>query len=130
MQISLRYSLKTEYSLLYSIYSLPYTLFIHTYSSCLQDKLSAYQQHLAEHISVLTPMPCLPLTLGGASRIIHTRISHPAGGFTLRCLQRLSLPDSASLLWDWLPTGAPAVRPSRSSRTEDGSAPISPARAG
>ncbi len=27
-------------------------------------------------------------------------ISHLEGGFTLRCLQRLSLPDSATLLWD------------------------------
>ena len=57
-------------------------------------------------------------------------ISHLEGGFTLRCLQRLSLPDLATLLWIWSPTGAPAVRPSRSSRTKDSSSQISCARAG
>ena len=48
-------------------------------------------------------------------------ISHLEGGFTLRCLQRLSLPNLATRLWLWSPTGIPAVRPSRSSRTKDGS---------
>ena len=56
--------------------------------------------------------------------------SHLGGGFTLRCLQRLSLPDLATLPWSWSPTGPPAVRPSRSSRTKDGSPQISCARAG
>ena len=57
-------------------------------------------------------------------------ISHLEGGFTLRCLQRLSLPDLAPLPWHWLPTGTPAVRPSRSSRTKDSSSQISSACAG
>ena len=57
-------------------------------------------------------------------------ISHLEGGFTLRCLQRLSLPDLATLPWNWFPTGTPAVRPSRSSRTKDSSSQISCAHAG
>ena len=57
-------------------------------------------------------------------------ISHLEGGFTLRCLQRLSLPDLATLLWRWSPTGTPVVRPSRSSRTKDSSSQISYAYAG
>ena len=57
-------------------------------------------------------------------------ISHLEGGFTLRCLQRLSLPDLATLPWRWSPTGTPAVRPSRSSRTKDSSSQISYAHAG
>ena len=57
-------------------------------------------------------------------------ISHLEGGFTLRCLQRLSLPGLATLLWSWSPTGAPAARPSRSSRTKDGSPQVSCACAG
>ena len=57
-------------------------------------------------------------------------ISHLEGGFTLRCLQRLSLPDLATLPWHWLPTDTPVVRPSRSSRTKDSSSQISFAYAG
>ena len=57
-------------------------------------------------------------------------ISHLEGGFTLRCLQRLSRPDLAILPWRWPPTGPPVIRPSRSSRTKDSSSQISYARAG
>ena len=57
-------------------------------------------------------------------------ISHLEGGFTLRCLQRLSLPDLATLPWSWSPTDTPVVRPSRSSRTKDSSSQISYAHAG
>ena len=51
-------------------------------------------------------------------------------GFTLRCLQRLSFPNLATLPWHWLPTDTPAVRPSRSSRTKDSSSQISYAHNG
>ena len=57
-------------------------------------------------------------------------ISHLEGGFTLRCLQRLSRPDLATLPWCWSPTDKPVVRPSRSSRTKDSSSQISYAHAG
>ena len=57
-------------------------------------------------------------------------ISHLEGGFTLRCLQRLSLPNLATLPCRWSTTDPPVVRPSRSSRTKDSSSQISSARAG
>ena len=57
-------------------------------------------------------------------------ISHLEGGFTLRCLQRLSRPDMATRPWRWSPTGTPEVSPSRSSRTKDSSSQISYAHAG
>ena len=53
------------------------------------------------------------------------------GGFTLRCLQRLSRPDLATRPWGCSPTWLhPVVSPSRSSRTKDSSSQISYARAG
>ena len=57
-------------------------------------------------------------------------ITHLEGGFTLRCLQRLSRPNLATLLCSWSATGAPEVRPSRSSRTKDSSSQISCAHNG
>ena len=57
-------------------------------------------------------------------------ISHLEGGFTLRCLQRLSRPNLATLPCRWSTTDTPVVRPSRSSRTKDSSSQISSARAG
>jgi len=57
-------------------------------------------------------------------------ISHLRVGFTLRCLQRLSLPDTATQLWIWYPTDTLEVRPPRSSRTRGSSLQISSARAG
>ena len=43
---------------------------------------------------MLTPWPYLPRRLQG---VLLVGISHLEGGFTLRCLQRLSLPDLATL---------------------------------
>ena len=57
-------------------------------------------------------------------------ISHLEGGFTLRCLQRLSRPNLATLPCRWSTTDTPVVRPSRSSRTKDSSSQISSAHAG
>src|SRR5699024_119538 len=56
--------------------------------------------------------------------------SHLEVGFTLRCLQRLSAPDLATLPCLWLTTDPPAVSPSRSSRTKDSSSQTSCAHAG
>ena len=56
--------------------------------------------------------------------------AHLGAGFTLRCLQRLSRPDAATRLRHWLTTGAPEVRPSRSSRTRDSPPQPSCARGG
>ena len=70
------------------------------------------------------------LILSKGSYYLMVGISHLEGGFTLRCLQRLSLPDLATLPWNCFPTAAPVVRPSRSSRTKDSSSQISCACAG
>ena len=70
-----------------------------------------------------------PYSPGGLSRSL-SWTSHLKVGFTLRCLQRLSLPDLAILPWDWFPTGPPVIRPSRSSRTKDSSLQMSYACAG
>ena len=56
--------------------------------------------------------------------------SYLEGGFTLRCLQRLSVPYIATRLCSWSATGTPEVRPSRSSRTKDSSSQISCAHNG
>ena len=71
-----------------------------------------------------------PYSPGDLPDLLGPLISHLKGGFTLRCLQRLSLPDSATLPWRWSPTGTPVIRPSRSSRTKDSSSQISYACAG
>ena len=51
-------------------------------------------------------------------------------GFTLRCLQRLSFPDLATLPCIWYATDTPAVCPFRSSRTKNSSSQISYAHDG
>ena len=72
------------------------------------------------------------LSTSSSSRGLTTcvEISHLEGGFTLRCLQRLSLPNLATLPCRWSTTDTPVVRPSRSSRTKDSSSQISYAHAG
>ena len=62
--------------------------------------------------------------------LLSNGISLLEGGFTLRCLQRLSLPDLATRPWDGFPTDTPAVRPFRSSRTKNSSSQISCAHDG
>ena len=52
------------------------------------------------------------------------------GGFTLRCLQRLSVPNLATLPCIWYATDTPAVCPFRSSRTKNSSSQISYAHDG
>ena len=85
--------------------------------------------------SQLHMLPCfhlcpIYLVLFKGSYFLMEGISHLEGGFTLRCLQRLSLPDLATLPCRWSTTDTPVVRPSRSSRTKDSSSQISSARAG
>ena len=88
--------------------------------------ISTYQLSTLLHLH-LKP---IYLVVFKGSYYLTVGISHLEGGFTLRCLQRLSLPDLATLPWHWLPTGTPVVRPSRSSRTKDSSSQISYAHAG
>ena len=70
------------------------------------------------------------LIVSQGSYFLMDGISHLGGGFTLRCLQRLSLPDLATLPCRWSTTDTPVVRPARSSRTKASSSQISYARAG
>ncbi len=62
--------------------------------------------------------------------LLSNGISLLEGGFTLRCLQRLSLPDLATRPCTGCATDTPAVRPFRSSRTKNSSSQISCAHDG
>ena len=66
-------------------------------------------------------------TLLSSRDLTHLRfgISYLEGGFTLRCLQRLSSPYLATQLCTWYATGSPLVCPFRSSRTKNSSSQIS-----
>ena len=88
--------------------------------------ISNSQLHVLPHFH-LCP---IYLVVFKGSYFLMEGISHLEGGFTLRCLQRLSLPDLATLPCRWSTADTPVVRPSRSSRTKDSSSQISSARAG
>ena len=88
--------------------------------------ISTYQLNALLHLH-LKP---IYLVVFKGSYYLTVGISHLEGGFTLRCLQRLSLPDLATLPWIWYPTDTPVVRPPRSSRTKGSSSQISYAYAG
>ena len=86
-------------------------------------------------IGQLNTLPCLHLqpinlVICKGSYFIKNGKSYLEGGFTLRCLQRLSVPYIATQLCSWSATGTPEVRPSRSSRTKDSSSQISCAHNG
>ena len=73
------------------------------------------------------------LSTSSSSRdLTHLRfgISYLEGGFTLRCLQRLSRPYLATQLCSRSATGTPVVCPFRSSRTKNSSSQISCAHNG
>ena len=70
-----------------------------------------------------------PCSLQGVL-LLSDGISLLEGGFTLRCLQRLSGPDLATLPCTWYATDTPAVCPFRSSRTKNSSSQISYAHDG
>ena len=70
-----------------------------------------------------------PCSLQGVL-LLSDGISLLEGGFTLRCLQRLSAPDLATLPCIWYATDTPAVCPFRSSRTKNSSSQISYAHDG
>ena len=88
--------------------------------------ISNSQLHVLPHFHLC---PIYLVVFKGSYSLV-TGISHLKGGFTLRCLQRLSLPDLATLPCRWSTADTPVVRPARSSRTKDSSSQISSARAG
>ena len=106
--------------------NLPFTQLSPSVSWSSPRPISNSQLHALPHFH-LCP---IYLIVSQGSYFLMDGISHLGGGFTLRCLQRLSLPDLATLPWDWFPTGTPVVRPARSSRTKASSPQISSARAG
>ena len=115
---SLLYTFKTAYKKYFFI--LPITLLGHA----LDRLVSVSSIHYCTSTS--------DLSTSSSSRGLTTYvgISHLEGGFTLRCLQRLSRPGLATLPCIWYATDTPAASPSRSSRTKDSSSQISSARAG
>ena len=118
-------SLKTTYMLVDG-----QSNFLNQFLTCVSwsspHPISNSQLHVLPHFH-----PC-PIYLVVFKGVYFTKngISHLEGGFTLRCLQRLSLPDLATLPCRWPTADTPVVRPSRSSRTKDSSSQISSARAG
>ena len=100
--------------------------FFSAFSRLSPRPISNSQLHVLPHFH-LCP---IYLVVSKGSYFLLEGISHLEGGFTLRCLQRLSLPDLATLPCRWSTADTPVVRPSRSSRTKDSSSQISSARAG
>ena len=119
-------------SLLLSAFS-PHTIALRSLPTCCPA--AACEQALDLLVSVSFIHCCMstsdlsPRSLQGVL-LLSNGISLLEGGFTLRCLQRLSLPDLATRPWGGSPTDTPAVRPFRSSRTKNSSSQISCAHDG
>ncbi len=132
---------KKKNSLLsYSFYITLYIYFLYL-QNCIQVNLHlSFSTNLLGHafdLLVSVSSMCYhtstsDLSTSSSSRglITYVGISHLEGGFTLRCLQRLSRPGLATLPCIWYATDTPAASPSRSSRTKDSSSQISYAHAG
>ena len=103
-----------------------HSIFSPLFSKSSPRPISNSQLHVLPHFH-LCP---IYLVVFKGSYFLLEGISHLEGGFTLRCLQRLSLPDLATLPCRWSTADTPVVRPSRSFRTKDSSSQISSARAG
>ena len=126
------YTLKTEHKIYYS----------HTLSLCqyLFYLFFSYLFHLGQALGLLVLVSLIHyctytsnLSTSSSSRdLTHLRfgISYLEGGFTLRCLQRLSRPYLATQLCSRSATGTPVVCPFRSSRTKNSSSQISCAHNG
>ena len=111
--------------------------FLHLYLSTCASHFCALAFGYALDLLVTVSSMCYHtstsvLSTSSSSRGLTTfvGISHLEGGFTLRCLQRLSRPGLATLPCTWYATDTPAASPSRSSRTKDSSSQISYAHAG
>ena len=101
-QISLmafRYTFKTAYTSHLSFYFCEHNhfLLISQYFRSSPRPISNSQLHALRHFH---PCPIYLVVFKG-SYFLKNGISHLEGGFTLRCLQRLSLPDLATRPWTW-----------------------------
>ena len=118
------YTLKTEYKLYFTIFSIlcQYLFSLGQALGLLVLVSSIRYRTYTSNLSTLSSSRDLTCFHNGKSRL--------EGGFTLRCLQRLSVPYLATQLCSWSATGTPLVCPSRSSRTKDSSSQISYAHNG
>ena len=125
------YTLKTEHKIYYS-----HSLFFCQYLFLLFFLFFFLGQALGLLVLVSSIHYCTYTsnlsTLLSLRDLTHLRfgISYLEGGFTLRCLQRLSVPYLATQLCIWSATGPPVVCPFRSSRTKNSSSQISSAHNG
>ena len=125
------YTLKTEHKIYYS-----HSLFFCQYFFLLFFLFFFLGQALGLLVLVSSIHYCTYTsnlsTLLSLRDLTHLRfgISYLEGGFTLRCLQRLSVPYLATQLCIWSATGPPVVCPFRSSRTKNSSSQISSAHNG
>ena len=130
------YTLKTEHKIYYShslqlcqYFFIPFFLFLSAFPSFLGQALGLLVLVSLIHYCTYTSN----LSTSSSSRdLTHLRfgISYLEGGFTLRCLQRLSSPYLATQLCSRSATGSPVVCPFRSSRTKNSSSQISYAHNG
>ena len=130
------YTLKTEHKIYYShsllfcqYFFIPFFLFLSAFPSFLGQALGLLVLVSLIHYCTYTSN----LSTSSSPRdLTHLRfgISYLEGGFTLRCLQRLSSPYLATQLCSRSATGSPVVCPFRSSRTKNSSSQISYAHNG
>ena len=127
------YTLKTEHKIYYSL-SLAFCqyLFLLSFYFLSLPLLSLLLGQALGLLVLVSSIHCCTYTsnlstLLSSRDLTHLRfgISYLEGGFTLRCLQRLSSPYLATQLCIWYATGTPLVCPFRSSRTKNSSSQIS-----
>ena len=133
MQLSIYKKMTGFYQSLLIIKYIPSKLHIRNFLTSYLSTLLGYALDLLVTVSSMcyhTSTSVLSTSSSSRGLTTFVGISHLEGGFTLRCLQRLSRPGLATLPCTWYATDTPAASPSRSSRTKDSSSQISYAHAG
>ena len=129
------YTLKTEHKIYYSHtllfcqYLFLYFFLSFFFSSFIGQALGLLVLVSSIHCCTYTSNLSTSLSLRDLTHLRFGK-SYLEGGFTLRCLQRLSVPYLATQLYIWYVTGSPVVCPFRSSRTKNSSSQISYAHNG
>ena len=133
MQLSIYKKVTGFYQSLHIIKYIPSKSHIRNFLTSYLSTLLGYALDLLVTVSSMcyhTSTSVLSTSSSSRGLTTFVGISHLEGGFTLRCLQRLSRPGLATLPCIWYATDTPAASPSRSSRTKDSSSQISYAHAG
>ena len=133
MQLSIYKKVTGFYQSLHIIKYIPSKSHIRNFLTSYLSTLLGYALDLLVTVSSMcyhTSTSVLSTSSSSRGLTTFVGISHLEGGFTLRCLQRLSRPGLATLPCTWYATDTPAASPSRSSRTKDSSSQISYAHAG